>query len=108
MRSGRRWYSAMADTERALATIAALGSLATRVARPSGFVACRGCVPGRKMTSDGQQRLARAEKNGLDEVVGYVLAENRAMLSLARAFGFRNVGQDLHLLELRRSVAPRS
>ena len=53
----------MADTERALATIAALGSLATRVARPAGFVACRGCVPGRKMTSNGQQRLARAEKN---------------------------------------------
>ena len=52
--------------------------------------------------------LARAEKNGLAEVVGYVLAENRAMLSLARAFGFRNVGQDLHLLELRRSVAPGS
>ena len=49
-----------------------------------------------------------AKENGLAEVIGYVLAENRTMLALARTMGFRNVGQDLHLLELKHSVAPSS
>ncbi|MGH7015102.1 MAG: GNAT family N-acetyltransferase [Stellaceae bacterium] len=45
-----------------------------------------------------------AERHGLTQLIGYVLAENRAMLALAHRMGFQAVLADPYHLELRRSV----
>lgn len=45
--------------------------------------------------------IQRAEDDGLSELVGYVLAENQAMLALARVMGFQSSRWDSFFSEVR-------
>lgn len=51
--------------------------------------------------------IQRAEYDGLSRLIGYVLAENRAMLALARAMGFQSIRRDEFFIEIRRSISSR-
>lgn len=62
------------------------------------------CGIGRALLAHG---IAFARDEGLSAVVGYVLAENSAMLRLARRMGFAFCRWDQFFVEVRRSVGPR-
>ena len=63
----------------------------------------------RKRCGIGRTLLASvieaARRRRLSLLVGHILVENRVMLLLARAMGFRSTGRDGFLIEVRRSVA---
>lgn len=47
-----------------------------------------------------EQTIKRAVEDGASQVTGYVLAENKAMLSLARAMGFQSIRWDEFYIEV--------
>jgi hypothetical protein len=44
-------------------------------------------------------------RRDLTLLIGHILVENKVMLMLARAMGFRCIGRDGFLIEVRRSLA---
>lgn len=58
---------------------------------------------GRALLAHG---FAFAKSDGLSELIGYVLAENGAMLRLARRMGFALRRWDQFFVEVRRSLGP--
>lgn len=49
--------------------------------------------------------IQRARRDGLSKLVGHVLADNKAMLALARTMGFQRIGRDPLLIEMSRSIS---
>lgn len=60
---------------------------------------------GRALLAHG---FAFAQSDGLSELIGYVLAENGAMLRLARRMGFALRRWDQFFVEVRRSLGPQA
>jgi GNAT superfamily N-acetyltransferase len=49
--------------------------------------------------------IQRAECDGRSRLIGYVLAENQAMLALARVMGFQSTRWDSFFIEVSRSIS---